>query len=181
MSVGDDVKDEPFFEQREGVRSPQNVSALIGKTAFLSCIVRNLGKAKSVSNLTNPCLWVLKLPHYNLWSWRSRRNCKTISLITKYNFKIWKLKRESNIFLYKTLIKILFFPCTIFPKRKLQKDFKKNAVLKKGSKKKSKGLCKIHYLVQSHHALTSLFVLLLLRLFHTCCVLRLLSPSLWQN
>ena len=68
MSVGDDVKDEPFFEQREGVRSPQNVSALIGKTAFLSCIVRNLGKAKSVSNLTNPCLWVLKLPHYNLWS-----------------------------------------------------------------------------------------------------------------
>ena len=50
MSVGDDVKDEPFFEQRDGVKSPQNVSALIGKTAFLSCIVRNLGKAKSVSN-----------------------------------------------------------------------------------------------------------------------------------
>ena len=51
MSVGDDGKDEPFFEQRQGVKSPQNVSALIGKTAFLSCIVRNLGKAKSVSSI----------------------------------------------------------------------------------------------------------------------------------
>lgn len=48
MSVGEDIKDEPFFE--ESLRmAPQNVSALIGKTAFLTCVVRNLGKAKSVS------------------------------------------------------------------------------------------------------------------------------------
>ena len=60
MSVGDDGKDEPFFEQRQGVKSPQNVSALIGKTAFLSCIVRNLGKAKSVSSIRNyiPCTYL---------------------------------------------------------------------------------------------------------------------------
>ena len=45
--VNGDIKDEPFFE--EGHIAPQNVSALIGKTAFLTCVVRNLGKAKSVS------------------------------------------------------------------------------------------------------------------------------------
>ena len=45
--VNGDIKDEPFFE--EGKSAPQNVSALIGKTAFLTCVVRNLGKAKSVS------------------------------------------------------------------------------------------------------------------------------------
>jgi hypothetical protein len=49
MTIGDDIKDEPFFEERVGARAPQNVSALIGKTAFLTCVVRNLGKAKSVS------------------------------------------------------------------------------------------------------------------------------------
>lgn len=49
MAVGDDIHDEPFFEERSEVKAPQNVSALIGKTAFLTCIVRNLGKAKSVS------------------------------------------------------------------------------------------------------------------------------------
>ena len=48
MTVGDDVKDEPFFEEGKNI-APQNVSALIGKTAFLTCVVRNLGKAKSVS------------------------------------------------------------------------------------------------------------------------------------
>ena len=52
MTVGDDIKDEPFFEQGVAVtKAPQNVSALIGKTAFLTCVVRNLGKAKSVSEL----------------------------------------------------------------------------------------------------------------------------------
>jgi len=48
MTVGDDVKDEPFFEEGKNI-APQNVSALIGKTAFLTCVVRNLGKAKSVT------------------------------------------------------------------------------------------------------------------------------------
>ena len=48
MTVGDDVKDEPFFEEAQNI-APRNVSALIGKTAFLTCVVRNLGKAKSVS------------------------------------------------------------------------------------------------------------------------------------
>ena len=48
--AGDDVSDEPFFDpSMESVGSPKNVSALIGKTAFLSCTVRNLGKTKSVS------------------------------------------------------------------------------------------------------------------------------------
>ena len=51
MTVGDDVKDEPFFEEGKNI-APQNVSALIGKTAFLTCVVRNLGKAKSVSTLS---------------------------------------------------------------------------------------------------------------------------------
>ena len=37
--------DKAFFE----ASPPQNVSALMGKTAFLTCVVRNLGKAKSVS------------------------------------------------------------------------------------------------------------------------------------
>ena len=50
MTVGDDVKDEPFFDQGVATKAPQNVSALIGKTAFLTCVVRNLGKAKSVSD-----------------------------------------------------------------------------------------------------------------------------------
>jgi hypothetical protein len=45
------VKDEPFFEEGKKI-APQNVSALIGKTAFLTCVVRNLGKAKSVSTLS---------------------------------------------------------------------------------------------------------------------------------
>ena len=46
--VSDNVADEPFFEESVTM-APQNVSALIGKTAFLTCVVRNLGKAKSVS------------------------------------------------------------------------------------------------------------------------------------
>ena len=37
-----------IFEEGKNI-APQNVSALIGKTAFLTCVVRNLGKAKSVS------------------------------------------------------------------------------------------------------------------------------------
>ena len=49
ITVGDDVKEEPFFEEGRNI-APQNVSALIGKTAFLTCVVRNLGKAKSVSS-----------------------------------------------------------------------------------------------------------------------------------
>ena len=36
---------EPYFD----ATPPRNVSALVGKTAFLTCVVRNLGKAKSVS------------------------------------------------------------------------------------------------------------------------------------
>ena len=32
-----------------GPRAYHNVSALIGKTAFLTCVVKNLGKSKSVS------------------------------------------------------------------------------------------------------------------------------------
>ena len=36
---------EPYFDGTP----PRNVSALVGKTAFLTCVVRNLGKAKSVS------------------------------------------------------------------------------------------------------------------------------------
>ncbi len=51
MTVGDDITDEPFFEERPGIKAPHNVSALIGKTAFLTCVVRNLGKAKSVSHI----------------------------------------------------------------------------------------------------------------------------------
>ena len=41
---------EPYFD----ATSPRNVSALVGKTAFLTCVVRNLGKAKSVSTTTIP-------------------------------------------------------------------------------------------------------------------------------
>ena len=55
MTVGDDVKDEPFFEEGKKI-APQNVSALIGKTAFLTCVVRNLGKAKSVSFEFTTCI-----------------------------------------------------------------------------------------------------------------------------
>ena len=55
MTVGDDVKDEPFFEEGKNI-APQNVSALIGKTAFLTCVVRNLGKAKSVSFESTVCI-----------------------------------------------------------------------------------------------------------------------------
>ena len=40
---------EPFFDSTP----PKNVSALIGKTAFLTCVVKNLGKAKSVSQLVS--------------------------------------------------------------------------------------------------------------------------------
>ena len=39
---------EPYFD----ATPPRNVSALVGKTAFLTCVVRNLGKAKSVSART---------------------------------------------------------------------------------------------------------------------------------
>ena len=46
-----DVKDKTFFEERKKI-APQNVPALIGKKAFLTCVVRNLGKAKSVSTLS---------------------------------------------------------------------------------------------------------------------------------
>ena len=52
VTIGDDKTREPYFELRttDGKSgSPQNVSALIGKTAFLSCVVKNLGKSKSVS------------------------------------------------------------------------------------------------------------------------------------
>ena len=58
MTVGDDVKDEPFFEEGKNI-APQNVSALIGKTAFLTCVVRNLGKAKSVS-FESACIIIKK-------------------------------------------------------------------------------------------------------------------------
>lgn len=52
VTVGDGNTGEPYFELRttDGkTGSPQNVSALIGKTAFLSCVVKNLGKSKSVT------------------------------------------------------------------------------------------------------------------------------------
>ena len=49
------MKDEPFFEEGKNI-APQNVSALIGKTAFLTCVVRNLGKAKSVSFESTSCI-----------------------------------------------------------------------------------------------------------------------------
>lgn len=46
---------------------PQNVSALMGKTAFLTCVVRNLGKAKSVSSvsvrLVHIFYWLINLGH----------------------------------------------------------------------------------------------------------------------
>ena len=55
VTVGDDKAGDPYFEVRttDGKPgSPQNVSALIGKTAFLTCVVKNLGKSKSVSKYT---------------------------------------------------------------------------------------------------------------------------------
>ncbi len=39
-----DPSQEPHFDESV----PHNVSALIGRTAFLTCVVRNLGKTKSV-------------------------------------------------------------------------------------------------------------------------------------
>ena len=50
-TIGDNNQGEPYFEvlttdNKNG--SPYNVSALIGKTAFLTCTVKNLGKSKSV-------------------------------------------------------------------------------------------------------------------------------------
>ena len=42
---GSEASREPFFDESV----PHNVSALIGKTAFLTCVVKNLGKTKSVS------------------------------------------------------------------------------------------------------------------------------------
>ena len=53
------AKGEPYFDKPPGwppsgsVSSRggyHNVSALIGKTAFLTCVVKNLGKSKSVSS-----------------------------------------------------------------------------------------------------------------------------------
>ena len=49
--MGDNNQGEPYFEVRTTDNkngSPYNVSALIGKTAFLTCTVKNLGKSKSV-------------------------------------------------------------------------------------------------------------------------------------
>ena len=49
--MGDNNQGEPYFEIRTRDNkngSPYNVSALIGKTAFLTCTVKNLGKSKSV-------------------------------------------------------------------------------------------------------------------------------------
>ena len=52
------AKGEPYFDRPPGWppagstpfdRPYHNVSALIGKTAFLTCVVKNLGKSKSVS------------------------------------------------------------------------------------------------------------------------------------
>ena len=54
------AKGEPYFDRPPGwppaphatqsydLRPYHNVSALIGKTAFLTCVVKNLGKSKSV-------------------------------------------------------------------------------------------------------------------------------------
>jgi len=63
MTVGDDVKDEPFFEEGRNI-APQNVSALIGKTAFLTCVVRNLGKAKSVTWIRHRDVHILTVGEY---------------------------------------------------------------------------------------------------------------------
>jgi len=63
MTVGDDVKDEPFFEEGKNI-APQNVSALIGKTAFLTCVVRNLGKAKSVTWIRHRDVHILTVGEY---------------------------------------------------------------------------------------------------------------------
>lgn len=50
-TLPNDDMEEPFFDPNGN--GPRNVSALIGKTAFLSCVVRNMGQAKSVSNDKN--------------------------------------------------------------------------------------------------------------------------------
>ena len=58
LSVTDEIKEEPYFDLRGAEGSSgiaKNVSALIGKTAFLSCIVKNLGPQKSVSGLVEFC------------------------------------------------------------------------------------------------------------------------------
>ena len=52
--------EEPFFDNSP----PQNVSALIGKTAFLTCVVKNLGKAKSVRGQLRACMkTIIRAPH----------------------------------------------------------------------------------------------------------------------
>lgn len=51
---------EPYFE----ATPPRNVSALIGKTAFLTCVVRNLGKAKSVTWIRHRDVHVLTVGEY---------------------------------------------------------------------------------------------------------------------
>ncbi|XP_059082176.1 neurotrimin-like [Tigriopus californicus] len=43
---------------------PQNVSALMGKTAFLTCVVRNLGKAKSVTWIRHRDVHILTVGEY---------------------------------------------------------------------------------------------------------------------
>ena len=61
------AKGEPYFDKPPGwppsgsVSSRggyHNVSALIGKTAFLTCVVKNLGKSKSVSSKFLRTLWL---------------------------------------------------------------------------------------------------------------------------
>lgn len=89
MTVGDDVKDEPFFDQGVATKAPQNVSALIGKTAFLTCVVRNLGKAKSVTWIRHRDVHILTVGEYTYTTdqrFLARHNADTDewTLVIKY-------------------------------------------------------------------------------------------------
>eukprot|EP00093_Oithona_nana_P008945 08945.XXX_417211_404553_1 [CDS] Oithona nana genome sequencing. len=85
--VNGDIKDEPFFE--EGHSAPQNVSALIGKTAFLTCVVRNLGKAKSVTWIRHRDVHILTVGEYTYTTdqrflARHNQNTDEWTLVIKY-------------------------------------------------------------------------------------------------
>lgn len=60
LTVPPRLQTRPFFESTP----PQNVSALIGKTAFLTCVVRNLGKAKSVTWIRHRDVHILTVGEY---------------------------------------------------------------------------------------------------------------------
>jgi len=93
VSVGDEKSREPYFEVHttDGNKpgSPQNVSALIGKTAFLSCVVKNLGKSKSVTWIRHRDVHILTVGEYTYTTderFMSRHNRDTDEwvLVIKY-------------------------------------------------------------------------------------------------